>query len=533
LDKGGCPWKKCASQSGNKTVVNYNGRGYIHLSTEGNYRLASWDLYNDDRLVKDPDLVAYNRTVAWQTAFWFWNTYVHSKANTNKFGLTIAMIWGKDNCENPVMKANFVQLFKVYKCVLKHLAPNETANEEGCYPLDEIHKSVAEKQSGPIFIYIGIAVGLLIFIILIMLIVIWKLKRSKKEIQNSQFILDQFRANSVTEKDLEDLGYRPCFEFPIERLIFEEELGVGFFGCVVKAKAIGLKRNEAFTTVAVKRVKEAFDNTQTTALLAELKIFLSLGRHINIVNFLGAVTKNCIKGELMLIFEYCEYGNLKDFLISSRYIFVNQMDEETQEYDAKMNKRAFQLTEKAVKTQDLICYSFQIAQGMQYLHSRKILHRDLALRNVLLSEGNVVKLCDFGLAKNVYNYGDYCTTNNKQLPIKWMSIEAIKDKIFTMKNDVWAFGIVLWEIFSLGADPYPGLPIDENFLNKLVGGYRMERPDKCPLTIYNYMLLCWQQKAENRPDFNVLSENLRVILDKSTSNYYLQLNDSYVTLFKI
>lgn len=101
----------------------------------------------------------------------------------------------------------------------------------------------------------------------------------------------------------------------------------------------------------------------------------------------------------------------------------------------------------------------------------------MAARNVLLATNNVVKICDFGLAKDVYKYDNYVKKDDGPLPIKWMAIESISDKIFTSKSDVWSFGILLWEIFTLGKNPYPGVEIDERFFKRLKAGYRMEKPE--------------------------------------------------------
>ncbi|KAG7273924.1 hypothetical protein CRUP_011060 [Coryphaenoides rupestris] len=134
--------------------------------------------------------------------------------------------------------------------------------------------------------------------------------------------------------------------------------------------------------------------------------------------------------------------------------------------------------------EDLISFSFQVARGMEFLSSRKCIHRDLAARNVLLSENQVVKICDFGLARDVYRDPDYVRKGDARLPLKWMSPESIFDKVFTTQSDVWSYGVLLWEIFSLGASPYPGLHINEEFCLRLKAGTRMRAPDYSTPDIY-------------------------------------------------
>ena len=105
----------------------------------------------------------------------------------------------------------------------------------------------------------------------------------------------------------------------------------------------------------------------------------------------------------------------------------------------------------------------------------QVVHGDLAARNILLTHNNLVKICDFGLAKTVYNDPDYKRNSKAPLPIKWMAIESIRDLVFSSQSDVWSFGIMLWEFFTLAESPYPGIPVDLVY-QKLLEGYRMECP---------------------------------------------------------
>jgi serine/threonine protein kinase len=147
----------------------------------------------------------------------------------------------------------------------------------------------------------------------------------------------------------------------------------------------------------------------------------------------------------------------------------------------------------------------------------------LAARNVLLTDDYVVKICDFGLSKDVYLSDMYVKRGDGKLPIKWMAIESIVDQMFTMKSDVWSFGVLCWELFSLGANPYPGIPIDEHFHRRLQNGYRMERPHCCPVAVHELMSNCWQTDAQSRPNFDQLTTNLYELLDQSSNNSYVNV----------
>ncbi|KAM8881731.1 vascular endothelial growth factor receptor 1 isoform 1-T1 [Synchiropus picturatus] len=304
------------------------------------------------------------------------------------------------------------------------------------------------------------------------------------------------------------------WEFPRERLKLGRNLGRGAFGRVMQASAFGIDSKAGCETVAVKMLKEGATASEYSALMSELKILNYIGHHLNVVNLLGACTKP--GGPLMVIVEYCCHGNLSAFLKNKREVFV-QNRVACSVFDSR--KVAAKIQEGNIKDplfpEDLISYSFQVARGMEFLASRKCIHRDLAARNVLLSDNNVVKICDFGLARDIYKDPDYVRKGDARLPLKWMSPESIFDKVFTTQSDVWSYGILLWEIFSLGASPYPGLHIDEDFCHRLRAGTRMRAPEYSTPEIYSTMLACWESSPTDRPTFSTLVQTLGDLLQTS------------------
>ncbi|KAB7500276.1 Vascular endothelial growth factor receptor 3, partial [Armadillidium nasatum] len=129
-------------------------------------------------------------------------------------------------------------------------------------------------------------------------------------------------------------------------------------------------------------------------------------------------------------------------------------------------------------TTDLLCWAWQVANGMEYLSSRKVLHGDLAARNLLLAEDNVVKICDFGLSREMHKNYMYLKKSSDAMPIKWMAPEAIEQKIFSTQSDVWSYGVTLWEMFTLGNTPFPGFPLNQ-FATALEKGMRLKKPRSC------------------------------------------------------
>ena len=161
---------------------------------------------------------------------------------------------------------------------------------------------------------------------------------------------------------------------------------------------------------------------------------------------------------------------------------------------------------------------------MEYLASKKVMHGDLACRNILLASDNVVKICDFGLAKDIYKTNNYHKESDGPLPVKWLAVECLRDRIFSTQSDVWAFGnclesifhphhidfkgVVLWELFSLGKTPYPGIEPGQELYEKLIKNYRMAQPQFCPHNIYKIMLECWNAEPKERPRFREMADVL-------------------------
>lgn len=167
-------------------------------------------------------------------------------------------------------------------------------------------------------------------------------------------------------------------------------------------------------------------------------------------------------------------------------------------------------------------FAFQIANGMAHLEQIPITHRDLAARNILINQHKNLKISDFGLSRT----GPYINQKSKRLPLRWMAIEAIVDHKYDSKSDVWSFGVVLWEIGTLGAFPYERHP-DSYIQQFLQNGGRLERPEICTDEMYDLMQKCWTETPDDRPTFRELVNKLdvkkhRVYVDFS------QLNPTYV-----
>ncbi|XP_061765980.1 fibroblast growth factor receptor 2-like isoform X3 [Nerophis ophidion] len=306
-----------------------------------------------------------------------------------------------------------------------------------------------------------------------------------------------------------DLPEDPRWEFSRDRLTLGKPLGEGCFGQVVMAEALGIdkdKPKEALT-VAVKMLKDDATEKDLSDLVSEMEMMKMIGKHKNIINLLGACTQD---GPLYVIVEYASKGNLREYLRARRPPGM--------EYSYDIGR----VSDEQLTFKDLVSCTYQVARGMEYLASQKCIHRDLAARNVLVTESNVMKIADFGLARDVHNIDYYKKTTNGRLPVKWMAPEALFDRVYTHQSDVWSFGVLMWEIFTLGGSPYPGIPVEELF-KLLKEGHRMDKPGNCTNELYMMMKDCWHAISSHRPTFKQLVEDLDRILTLNTNEEYLDL----------
>ncbi|XP_039984349.1 tyrosine-protein kinase receptor Tie-1 isoform X3 [Xiphias gladius] len=281
----------------------------------------------------------------------------------------------------------------------------------------------------------------------------------------------------------EPLTY-PILEW--EDIKFEDVIGEGNFGQVIKAM---IKKDGNKMSAAIKMLKEFASENDHRDFAGELEVLCKLGQHPNIINLIGACEN---RGYLYIAIEYAPYGNLLDFLRKSRVL-------ETDPAFAKEHGTASTLT-----SQQLLQFAVDVATGMHYLSDKQFIHRDLAARNVLVGDNLVAKIADFGLSRGEEVY---VKKTMGRLPVRWMAIESLNYSVYTTKSDVWSFGVLLWEIVSLGGTPYCGMTCAELY-EKLPQGYRMEKPKNCDDEVYELMRQCWRDRPYERPPFSQISVQL-------------------------
>ncbi|XP_075066138.1 macrophage colony-stimulating factor 1 receptor isoform X2 [Mixophyes fleayi] len=394
------------------------------------------------------------------------------------------------------------------------------------------------------------------FLLLLSVFLFYKCQQKPKYEVRWQ-IVQVSEGNHYTCIDPTQLPYNEKWEFPRANLHFGKTLGAGAFGKVMEATAFGMGKDDSALRVAVKMLKPSAHSDEVEALMSELKILSHLGNHQNIVNLLGACTSG---GPILVITEYCQHGDLLNFLRKKaealNSMFTETLAESTGNYKnmsveqndsgfgskdnssnvdmkpatSKTNSKQGDLLEDEedvddhlpLDLHDLLNFSLQVAQGMSFLASKNCIHRDVAARNVLVTQGRLAKICDFGLARDIENDSNYVVKGNARLPVKWMAPESIFDCIYTVQSDVWSYGILLWEMFSLGRSPYTGIIVNRKFYKMIKEGYKMDCPDYAPIEIYRLMKSCWDLEPTLRPTFNqitdIINRQMNLIKDQEYAN---------------
>ncbi|XP_010867222.1 macrophage-stimulating protein receptor [Esox lucius] len=277
-------------------------------------------------------------------------------------------------------------------------------------------------------------------------------------------------------------------------------IGKGHFGTVYHGYLTDINQ-EQLIHCAVKSLNRITGLEEVEQFLRE-GILMKKFNHANVLSLLGILLPQ--DGLPLVVLPYMKHGDLRHFIRCER---------------------------RNPTVKDLIGFGLQVAKGMEYLAQKKFVHRDLAARNCMLDETFTVKVADFGMARDVFDKEYYSIQDHKKakLPVKWMAIESLQTQKFTTKSDVWSFGVLMWELLTRGASPYPEVdPYD--ITHFLMRGRRLPQPQFCPDALYSVMLECWDPEPEFRPDFRTLDQEVQEILSRLEGEHYISLNVTYVNL---
>ncbi|XP_078684148.1 vascular endothelial growth factor receptor 1-like [Branchiostoma floridae x Branchiostoma belcheri] len=337
-------------------------------------------------------------------------------------------------------------------------------------------------------------------------------------------LLRQRRDGAEDEKDSlvqtwlqEHADARQCWERKCSDLVIQGHVGQGAFCQVTMAT---LTCGDSSYKVAAKSVRadQRRSHVAHRDLLQEVTLLSEFHNpsgktgkidpeqmwvHPNIARFYGFVVE---KDNLHLLVEYAPHGDLHNFLTSCRHVCI---DSGTLALD---------------QDREFVRIALDVARSLVELHRQKIVHRDLAARNVLICENRVAKVTDFGLSRDIYKEREYvittAETDRARLPIRWMALESLQDGTFTTKTDIWSFGVLLWEIATLGGTPYPGMSADREIVSWLEEGNVMEVPEDCCQELGSLMCACWSGCPESRPRGQEIVNQLSSLLALEAEGYF-------------
>ncbi|CAI2353224.1 unnamed protein product [Caenorhabditis sp. 36 PRJEB53466] len=387
----------------------------------------------------------------------------------------------------------------------------QITNDEGYQDTKELKmcQKLGSNVTTIMFIIIGTCSGAMLILILLTVLYRQKYMWMRK--------LKRFKTSHVPEVDENDVIDH--WELSWDKLVVKnEKLGHGAYGHVFKGKIVGVppaiekyNRAEALDFAdcdcAVKMLPKYATESAKQEFRHEIELMKSLGFNEHLVNMLGCITasaKSC------LVLEYC---SSRDLL---RYVKHKKCDLEI--------SRSVDDTIDSHK--EFLNFAWQITQGMRFLVDKKIIHRDLAARNILITEQcgmKSAKVSDFGLAISNEPAENGEVTGSDRLPIKWLALECLEKAEFSHKSDVWSFGIVLFEMYSLGEVPFAEIEPTE-LIAHLKSGARPKTPLLATEKVEGIMSTCWEEKPMKRPEFDELSSVFATELEQTTEGYgYLEL----------
>ncbi|XP_027035864.1 vascular endothelial growth factor receptor 3-like isoform X5 [Pocillopora damicornis] len=431
---------------------------------------------------------------------------------------TVNITWRKDGDPIKERAVIYTQLDETTSYLVVEKVVEEDSGEYSCEArnrLGNVARSIVMIKVNPVspfleWYYIFGSMAALI-VILLMCCYFWKRRRTAA----AMALEVEFSPNQGEAVEMELVNVE-VDEWEIEgnRVLLQEVIGRGAFGAVWRALLIPPNGRPGNRTVAAKCFTPTAGEEGRKCLMREIELGKILGKsnHPNIVKFIGCVTRQV---HPILIMEHLPCGDLLGYMRKCRGI----------------NDRYYlgEGRPQVLNNYDLVLFAKQIAAGMVFLGSRGIIHRDLAARNVLLDNNYVCKVTDFGMAYQNFKYG-HGKAKKGRLPIKWTAPEILLGNLagLSILSDVWSYGIVLYEIVTLGGIPYEGWT-EGKVVAQVTHGYKLPKPDHVDDKLYAIMKRCWNFDPDFRPPFENLRKRMDTYLREET---YLHLLDmgSYDTI---
>lgn len=402
----------------------------------------------------------------------------------------------RENQEYEVLVGVLSSLNGVTKASYSPLQPSKSMS----------HSTGHTVRSSTLSVILSAAIGVFGFLLVLSVIIYFLLRRRYgrrrpsdelvlkvhgSEGEENGFVPGMFDINEETDlvEFYEQLKQR-YWQIPRSHIeVHQTVLGIGQFG-EVRDGLVHRRSQVIPSLVQQMQAPSALMEKERRNLLSELDMMSRMGFHPNVVEFLGA----CDEREVIQVAIEHHSSSLRGLLLRSR-----------QQRDGRVcNLSEPLLLEMAVG----------VAQGMSHLADRGILHRHLSTRNIVIADGSIPKIAHFGL-------GHFSPLGKKLLYSKWTALEALNSHIFTSKSDVWSFGVLLWEMFTLGGSPYLSVSV-KDLPTRLMQGMRLHQPKGVSDDLYQLMLHCWELDSDERPKFLELSSVLQIMFLNARDHVNLQ-----------
>lgn len=294
-------------------------------------------------------------------------------------------------------------------------------------------------------------------------------------------------------------------------VVVHARIGEGTFGEVFKAQAKDVN-GRADVAVAVK--KPLSSKAQLSMLQREIEVMHAVPTHEHILELFGYFEDPKTGTTLAMVTEYCELGSLKDLLIESRAPAQEESTADDPEVIQRYNYENLAAGSNTLPFRQLLKFALEIASGMNHLTRNGFLHRDLAARSILVTKDWTCKITNFGFARDITVIRQSIKRDRGRMPIRWMAIESLFYNVFNTKTDVWSYGILFWEIITLGAIPYSDLTSAEEVMQAIRAGEQLKKPVHCSSEIYEIMQNCWEDNPDDRPAFSDIYRRIEILLEE-------------------
>lgn len=323
----------------------------------------------------------------------------------------------------------------------------------------------------------SILVCLLVIICMSILSFYFWRQRYDRKVRRSAEIMKMFGIDLISPSR-NKLNTLDKWEISKENVVINRKLGEGAFGTVYGGEAKLAAKD--WTAVAVKTLKSGASTEDRIDFLAEAEAMKKFN-HKNIIKLLGV----CLQKEpIYTIMEFMLYGDLKTFLLARRNMVNEKITDESD-----------------ISSKRLTMYAMDVARGLAYLAEQKYVHRDIACRNCLVSSQRVVKIGDFGMARPTFESDYYCFNRKgarKLFPVRWVPPETLSLGLYTPASDIWAFGVVLFEVITFGSYPYQGLS-NNQVIDYVKSGNTLRIPSGVKPQLEGLLKACWNSDASKRP----------------------------------